>query len=243
MQSLPTIVDAFGPIRSCGSRRSLVDDPRLGIPQARLESFEGTDSADTELTHWRDELRGSLRIDDPLFGVLVFDSGRGEFWTVTDWRDQPVRLDLDAETKLTAQRALRRAHELWQNQTEWDERVLRRMIEELLPLKNERWLSASERPVAAGFQRTPYALRNRCRSRRRVRILVRRWVSVSGPFHRHRRVACRGCAKRYDRGIVPAGGRDRWAARMPTQPNRFRGDAQCLGLNALLPSLKPQAKK
>ena len=127
----------------------LVDERRIGSPQAQLESFEDADSADLEMMNLRDKRRGSVRIDDQVFGIVAFDDSRGVFWTITDWCGQPVRLELDAEKRPGARRALQMAQKLWQSQIDWDGRIWDRILGKLLPLKNDRWLCESEASVTA----------------------------------------------------------------------------------------------
>jgi uncharacterized protein DUF7021 len=77
----------------------LVDKRRLGIPRGLLESFESAEKCDPELSELRRTLRGSVTIEDPLFGSVALDSIRDKFWTIVDWCDRPVRLQLSATQK------------------------------------------------------------------------------------------------------------------------------------------------
>lgn len=121
----------------------------LGTPQALLETIVGPVIDDQDLNRFLAQARQPISLDDAQFGMFTFDRSIGWFSATTRWGGQPITLNLVAENRIEAERALRTARELRHAQPSWQERIERFAVERLLALKNESWLGEDETPFDA----------------------------------------------------------------------------------------------
>ena len=130
-------------------RARFAEENIFGRPQALLEEFIGIDSTDSEL---HDYLTKSQKPEKPItreddfFGALIFDPSEWHTWYTDSakWNGEAVKLSLEAEGPKEFDLALKVAHELWGNETLWNERIRDYAVRELLSLKNENWLDEGE---------------------------------------------------------------------------------------------------
>lgn len=120
----------------------VVVDSAFGGPQALLEAYIGRESSDAELNQYAEQLQKPVTIDDPLLGTFTLDRQVDWFTGQVVWAGESISLHLSGSAD--APEALKTAHVLWHNQTEWNRRVRSFAVEELLPLKNDSWLDEGE---------------------------------------------------------------------------------------------------
>lgn len=139
LEKLQKLIQPYQVIRL---KARLVVDSVLGSPQALLEAIVAPDSLDAELNHVAKELQKPVTLEDPLLGTFTLDRRVDWFIAEVVWAGQPISLNLAGSAN--AQAALKTAHALWQNQSEWNRRVRSFAVEQLLPLKNDNWLDEDE---------------------------------------------------------------------------------------------------
>jgi hypothetical protein len=119
----------------------------LGSPQALLEDFVGSGSSDAELRRHADELQKPVTLQDPLLGTFTLDRRVDWFTARVIWAGESIVLHLTGSAD--AQAALKTAHALWQNQSDWSRRVSDLAVKKLLALKNDTWLDEGEAELTA----------------------------------------------------------------------------------------------
>ena len=60
------------------------------------------------------------------------------------WKGQAINLNVNAEDGDELAPALKVAYALWDNESDWQQRISDYAVEALLPLKNDNWLSDDE---------------------------------------------------------------------------------------------------
>jgi hypothetical protein len=120
--------------------RVVESDP--GGPEALLEDFAGRVASDAELNAIAEELQKPVTLEDSLLGTFTLDRRVDWFTGEPLWAGQSISLNLSESAE--AREALGTAHALWQNQSEWNQRVRSFAVERLLPLKNDFWLDEEE---------------------------------------------------------------------------------------------------
>lgn len=88
-----------------------------------------------------------VTFDDPTFGTFTLDRRVDWFTAEVMWNGNRVSLNLAESDEV--HEALAAAHALWQEQREWNRRIRDYAVQELLPLKNEAWLSEDEAELTA----------------------------------------------------------------------------------------------
>lgn len=121
----------------------------FGTRQAFLEKIVGPDDSDDSLNAFAAELKKPVTRDDRILGTLTLDRALDWFAGKASWRGHQVSVYLQTKDLRHFQKALRAAHSLWKAQAAWDRRVREFAVQELLELKNERWLSEGESKVTA----------------------------------------------------------------------------------------------
>lgn len=125
-------------------RARVAMDNTFGRPQGQLEEFIGIDSADTELHSQLAELQKPATHTDERFGTLTFDRRVSWYSGTARWCGQSIDLNVNVEDNDEPSPALKVAYALWDNESNWQQRVADYAVKELLPLKNDNWLSDDE---------------------------------------------------------------------------------------------------
>jgi hypothetical protein len=86
-------------------------------------------------------------LEDPQLGIFTLDRQVDWFTGQVDWAGQSIALNLSESAE--AQAALKTAHALWQNQSEWHRRIQDFAVAQLLPLKNDSWLDEDDAELTA----------------------------------------------------------------------------------------------
>src|SRR5262249_31987940 len=89
-----------------------------------------------------EELQKPVTFEDPILGTFTLDRRVDWFIAQVVWAGESISLNLSESAE--AQAALKTAHALWENQSEWNRRVRDYAIAKLLPLKNDTWLDEDE---------------------------------------------------------------------------------------------------
>ena len=131
----------------------VVVDSVLGSPQALLETFLGRETLDAELSDFAELRQKPVTLEDPLLGTFTLDRRVDWFSGPVVWAGESIILNLSESADV--QDALKTAHALWQNPSEWNRRVRNFAVAELLPLKNDFWLDEGE------FELTPEEFKER----------------------------------------------------------------------------------
>ena len=125
-------------------RARVAMDNTFGSPQGQLEEFIGVDSADSELHSRLTELQKPVTHADERFGTLTFDRRVSWYSGTAKWNGQTVNLNVNVESDNELESALMVAYALWDNESNWQQRVVDYAVEKLLPLKNDNWLADDE---------------------------------------------------------------------------------------------------
>jgi len=125
-------------------RARVTEDNVFGSPQGQLEEFLGAVSDDTELHSCLAELQKPVIHSDRRFGPLTFDRSIRWYAGTARWNGKLIDLNVNAETEDELLQALAVAYTLWDNESNWHQRVIDYAVEELLPLKNDSWLGDDE---------------------------------------------------------------------------------------------------
>lgn len=125
-------------------RARVAIDNTFGSPQGQLEEFVGVDSADAELHNHLAELQKPVTHADERFGTLTFDRRVSWYSGTAKWDGQTIDLNVNVEENDELRQALKVAYALWDNESNWQQRVADYAVEELLPLKNDNWLGDDE---------------------------------------------------------------------------------------------------
>jgi hypothetical protein len=121
-------------------------NPLFGPVNAILEEVVGTETQDAELNRFRASLN-IISFEDPVFGAFILDRATHSYDASASWNGNhvSVSLSLEEETDQAAiQKHLDVAQALFQNQADWDRRIRARVLEILLPAKNQDWLEEGE---------------------------------------------------------------------------------------------------
>jgi len=145
-------------LRECMRRLESYDVVRARVKfggelQATLIELVEPES-DEELERRASELQEPITTEIEFFGTLTFDR-RVSWWeTEQSWVGSPMRLSIEAAEDGDVACVAKTAAALWRDQSEWDERLRAKAVEELLTLKNENWLGDDEAEVSpAEFKR------------------------------------------------------------------------------------------
>jgi hypothetical protein len=114
---------------------------------ATLLEFLGKDDSDEDLAERAAELQQPVTMEVDSFGTLTLDRRVGWWETEQAWTGMSVRLSVSPDEDGKVDAAVKTAQTLWRNQSEWDERLRARAIDDLLTLKNENWREESEAEV------------------------------------------------------------------------------------------------
>lgn len=144
LRRLRAEIDSYAVVRL---RARVVVDVSNGTTAAFLETLEGAETNDAELTALADRLRQPVSFDDARLGKFTLDRRIDVFSADVDWNGARASLSLSADTVEAAGAAIPTAHSLWASQREWDLRVRNFAARELLALKNESWLDEGESAV------------------------------------------------------------------------------------------------
>ncbi|WP_339729525.1 DUF2262 domain-containing protein [uncultured Gimesia sp.] len=116
---------------------------------ARLIEFIGIDTSDSELNKCLADLQKSVTYTDPQLGIFTLNRDHNIFTTKTQWQNQNVELTLNVSDLDELDAALQTAHQLWDQQADWKQRVRDYLVQELLPFKNESWRDDGEAEIDA----------------------------------------------------------------------------------------------
>lgn len=141
LKTFQELIDSETVIRN---RARVAMDNTFGSLQGHLEEFIGVDSADSELHSHLTELQKPVTHADQRFGMLTFDRRVSWYSGTAKWNGHPVELNASAEDNDALSSALNVAYALWDNQSDWQQRVTDYAVKELLPLKNDNWLAEDE---------------------------------------------------------------------------------------------------
>jgi len=102
---------------------------------------------DKELLAIGEELQKPVVVSTARFGELFLDGTVEWFEGEADWNRESVRINFHSDNLDTLDNLLRTAEALWDDQVEWKRKVEDFAVKELLPLKNEYWLSEGEKAL------------------------------------------------------------------------------------------------
>lgn len=117
--------------------------------EARLVELIGVDTSDLELNECLIELQKTVTYDDPRLGIFTLNRDYTVFSSKVEWDKQEVELNLNANDLEESDGALKTAHQLWNHQHDWNQRVRQYLVHELLPVKNESWRDDDEAEINA----------------------------------------------------------------------------------------------
>jgi len=116
---------------------------------ALMESFLGIETDDKELNAIAEDLKNPVIMRDPKLGKLVLDRRLNWFCGKIKWQRKPVILHITTSKTEEVQDALKTAHSLLDNHSDWHKRIRDFAVKELLPLKNQNWLDEDEAELTA----------------------------------------------------------------------------------------------
>ncbi|MFH1304463.1 MAG: DUF2262 domain-containing protein [Planctomycetota bacterium] len=114
---------------------------------ARLVEFIGVDTSDAKLNKCLADLQNPVTYNDPQLGIFTLNRDHNIFTTKTQWKQQEVELTLNVSDLDEIDDALKTAHQLWDQQADWNQRVRDYVVQELLPVKNESWRDDDEAEI------------------------------------------------------------------------------------------------
>jgi hypothetical protein len=114
---------------------------------ATLIEFLGADDSDEELTRRAAELQQPVTTEVDFFGTLTLDRQLDWWETEQVWDGTPVRLSISPDEDGDLEAVAKTAEALWSSQSDWDQRLRTRAIDDLLELKNEGWREDDEAEV------------------------------------------------------------------------------------------------
>lgn len=117
--------------------------------EARLVELVGADASDSELNEYLVELQKPVTYHDSQLGVFTLDRDYDLFSSKAQWNGQEVELTLNVKELDENNDALKTAHQLWNQQADWNQRVRQFLEQELLPVKNDSWRDDGEAEVSA----------------------------------------------------------------------------------------------
>jgi hypothetical protein len=129
-------------------RARVLEDSVFDRPEALLVKVVGRDKSDAELNAEVNRLQQPVRIKDKTFGTFTLDRRVDWYEGKAAWNGHKVRLTLSAHEPADIERALQVARTLWRAQRSWSVKVLAYAVNQLLPLKNDNWLSEDEQPLS-----------------------------------------------------------------------------------------------
>jgi len=129
--------------------RGCVADHPAGRTQALAEEIVSTDVQDDELEARARELQEPIIVEDPRFGALTLDRTVGWFRGRAVWNGRKIELNLAVDDPALLEQLIQAAGELWDAETEWDDRLRDCAVQHLLPIKNESWLDEDETELSA----------------------------------------------------------------------------------------------
>lgn len=137
---------AIGAYSIVGLRLRIAEHPS-GRTQGAGSELPVTGVQDEALSRIASELQKPVVISDPVFGDFTLARSVGWFRGRATWDGKPVELDLSAGEHAQAERCLRVARALWDDQPSWTSRIADYAAAQLLELKNESWLDEGEPPA------------------------------------------------------------------------------------------------
>ncbi len=118
-------------------------------PQAWLEEIVGFETADAELARAAEAAGLPVTFDDPLLGRLTLLKQIDVFEGTARWGGMPAAVHVEGGTEREAAPALATARALWRDESGWRRRIRDYVVAQMLPLKNEAWLSDDETELDA----------------------------------------------------------------------------------------------
>lgn len=106
-----------------------------------LRKILRVDVRDDELGQLAKVLQRPVTRKTKRFGTLTLDRRYGSYEGRARWKGRSARLTLEGDE------ALETAESLFAAQTRWNQKLAERVVEKLLPLKNDRWLEEGERAL------------------------------------------------------------------------------------------------
>jgi hypothetical protein len=119
-----------------------------GELRATLIELMGAE-ADEELERRAAELQEPITMEVDSIGTLTFDRHVGWWETERVWAGTAVRLWINVDEGGDVAAVAKTADALWASESEWDERLRARAVDELLALKNENWRAEDEAEVTS----------------------------------------------------------------------------------------------
>ncbi len=129
--------------------RVLLPTDEFDLSEARLVEFIGADTSDAELNEYLSELQKPVTYQDRELGVFTLNRDYELFQSKTQWNGREIELTLNVKELDENNAALKTAHQLWDQQAEWDQRVRQYLEQEMLPVKNDSWRDDGEAEVGA----------------------------------------------------------------------------------------------
>jgi hypothetical protein len=100
--------------------------------------------ADLELEEQAMALQVPVTTTTELFGEMTFDRGLSFYEGQATWGSQATKVQISVTDIDQLAKPMQDAMALWAAQADWDARIRAKMIQELLPLKNESWMDEEE---------------------------------------------------------------------------------------------------
>ncbi|QDU01180.1 hypothetical protein V6x_08590 [Gimesia chilikensis] len=127
--------------------RVLLPTDEFDMSEARLVEFIGADTSDAGLNERVTELQKPVTYEDAQLGVFTLNRDYDLFQSKTQWKGQEIELTLNVTDLDENNAALKTAHQLWDQQDDWDKRVRQYLEQEMLPVKNDSWRDDGEAEV------------------------------------------------------------------------------------------------
>lgn len=115
--------------------------------EARLVELIGADTSDSEMNEYLAEIQKPVTYQDPQLGVFTLNRDYDLFQSKAQWNGQEIELTLNVKELDENNAALKTAHQLWDQQGDWDKRVRQYLEQEMLPVKNDSWRDDGEAEV------------------------------------------------------------------------------------------------
>ncbi|MBX3381044.1 MAG: DUF2262 domain-containing protein [Phycisphaeraceae bacterium] len=137
------------PYRLVRVRARVALETELGVPQGAIQAFLEHDPKDAALKQLASDLQNPVIRHEAPFGELVLDRSIGWFRGKAAWNGSPIEVQLSIDETGSCDVSLRIARALWDDPASWEQRVMEKVEERLLQIKNDHWLDEGQSPVTA----------------------------------------------------------------------------------------------
>lgn len=145
---LSTLMARISPYDLLQVKGQIADHPS-GRKQALVQEIVSFRIEDTELEARVQELQKPVTVENPWFGTLTLDRSLNWFCGSPTWANEVIGLNLSMDNCDSIEQPLAVAGELWDSETEWNNKIIECAVQYLLPLKNDTWLEEGEAELTA----------------------------------------------------------------------------------------------